>query len=120
MKLTIESKVVKQVVADLVLSQPVNTERSQSYVDELTADMPVVVAKTIEEADEVARQVIAWQRALPSKKTTTPVPQGRELILTIGLLMTTIDKLNFETEQMLFELGVVERGETDTQESDTA
>lgn len=114
MKLTVESKLVKQVIADLRISQPVDIELCQSYVDDLTADMPSVNAESIEQADNVAKRVMEWHRRLPHKQTSTPVPQGRELAVAVGMLLAKIDELNFLTETMLFDLGVVERGETNT------
>lgn len=114
MKLTIESLLVKQVIADAIASQTVDMERCQQVVDALTADMPTVHAETVEQADEVVKQVMDWQRSLTDKRLEDNIVSGRELVVVIGMLLTKLDGLNAETEQMLFDLGVVERGETDT------
>lgn len=113
MKLTIESLLVKQVIADAVASQAVDMERCQQVVDDLTADMPAVHAETVEQADEVVKQVMDWQRSLTDKRLEDNIVSGRELVVVIGLLLAKLNRLNAETERMLFDLGVVERGETD-------
>lgn len=113
MKLTKESLLVKQAMMGTVANQAVDMELCVQVVDDLTSDMPNVEAETVEQADEVVRQVMEWQRSLASKRLGDTTVSGRETVVVIGLLLTKLDELNAKTEQMLFDLGVVERGETD-------
>ena len=119
MKLKKEVALVRAVVQDKMFMKDVDPTRAMAVVDDVCADMPEIKAGTLEEADALAKQAIDWHKSLSGKKIRSDLSY-RERLIVIGALFDRIDAMHLQLEQLLYDMGVVERGQTDTQETDSA
>lgn len=119
MKLKKEVALVRAVVRDKTLTEDVDPTRAMAVVDDICSDMPEIKADTLDEADALAKQVTDWHKSLSSKKIRSDLSY-RERLIVIGALLDRVDAMHLQLEQLLYDMGVVERGQTDTQETDSA
>lgn len=119
MKMTTVSKLVKQQVFDLISEEDVDVSACKGVVDHLFKSAPEIKADTIEQADKLVREVMDWQKALPNMGTGAVTLSFKEIIVLAGLMQQRLDEMHLAVETLLYDLGVVERGEENTQTSDT-
>lgn len=113
MKLKKESALVRAVLSDKTLMEGVDTELVTAVVEHLFSDMPEIKASNIDEADALSKRVMEWLKQFPSKSIPKSL-SGRESLITAGMIIERIETMHLQMEQLLFDLGVVERGQTDT------
>lgn len=118
MKKTVASQLVTRAVWDN-WKPKIDIERCQSVVDILCQGMPEIKADTVEEADMLVKRVMEWERSLPDKSIGMVVLNPAEFSFMIGLFQSRYDAMHLAVEQLLFDMGVVERGKTDAQAPDT-
>ena len=113
------SKLIKQRMVDLVRPDDVDVAQCVALVDKLFATAPEIKAETVEQADELVRKVMDWQKGLPNAKTDGVQLSFKETIVLGGMLQQRLDEMHLKIETLLFDLGVVERGTENTQTADT-
>ena len=113
MKLKKESALVRAVLSDKTLMGGVDTELVTAVVERLFSDKPEIKASNIDEADALSKRVMEWLKQFPSKSIPKSL-SGRELRIMEGMLIERIETMHLQMEQLLFDLGVIERGQTDT------
>lgn len=118
MKKTIASQLVTRVIWDN-WKPKIDIERCHSVVDILCQEMPEIKADTVEEADALVKRVMEWERSLPDKSIGAVVLNSAEFSFMTGLFQSRYDAMHLAVEQLLFDMGLVESGETDAQASDT-
>lgn len=119
MKLKKEAAVVRYAMRDKTFKEAVDSTRAYEVVNELCADMPEIKAYTMDEADAVAKRVMDWIKSLSSKKVRHNLSY-HETLIAVGMLTSRLDAMHLQLEQLLYDMGAVERGQTDTQETDSA
>lgn len=119
MKLKKEVALVRAVLRDKTLMEDVDPTRAMAVVDDICSDMPEIKADTVDEADALTKRVMDWLKELSSEKVR-PELSYRERLIVIGALLDRVDAMHLQLEQLLYDMGVVERGQTDTQETDSA
>ena len=119
MKLKHQVAFIRAVLRNKTLMDDVDPTRAMAVVDEICSDMPEIKADTVDEADALAKRVMDWLKELSSKKVR-PELSYRERLIVVGALLDRIDSMHLQLEQLLYDMGVVERGQTDTQETDSA
>lgn len=118
MKLKYQVAFIRAVLQNKTLMDDVDPTRAMATVDEICSDMPEIKADTVDEADALTKRVMDWLKALSSKNIRLELSY-RERLIVVGALFDRIDAMHLQLEQLLYDMGVVERGQTDTQETDT-
>ena len=119
MKLKHQVAFIRAVLRNKTLMDDVDPTRAMATADEICSDMPEIKADTVDEADALTRRVMDWLKELSSKKVR-PELSYRERLIVVGALLDRINSMHLQLEQLLYNMGVVERGQTDTQETDSA
>lgn len=119
MKMTIASKLVKQYMIDLIDVGDVDFNLIDEKLDKVFRTAPEIKADTIEQADILVREVMDWQKSMVQLSVGLTSFSQRELEVFLGLLHRRLDEMHLAVETLLFNLGVVERGEENTPTQDT-
>lgn len=119
LKLNYQVAFIRAVLRNKTLMDDVDPTRAMATVEEICSDIPEIKADTVDEADALAKRVMDWLKELSSKKVR-PELSYRERLIVIGALLDRVDAMHLQLEQLLYDMGVVERGQTDTQETDSA
>lgn len=117
MKLKKTSLLVRSYVLDRMTTKrnnDVDMIKCQAVVDKICETLPELKADTIEQADEVIKQFMDNVRNLQSNCKDLPELNTSERVMVVSLLMTKIEMAHLDAEHMLYDLGVIERGETNT------
>lgn len=119
LKLNYQVAFIRAVLRNKTFMDDVDPTRAMATVEEICSDMPEIKADTVDEADALTKRVMDWLKDLNSKKVR-PELSYRERLIVIGALFDRLDAMHLQLEQLLYDMGVVERGQTDTQETDSA
>lgn len=118
MKKTVASMIVAKVIYDN-WKPAIDVGRCHSMVDAMCSSMPEIKAETIEEANALVKRVMEWEKTLSTKTLGNNFVNRNEVPFVIGLFSERYNAMHLAVEQLLFDMGLVESGETDTQASDT-
>lgn len=104
---------VRQVIADRQLAEEVDMRACQRGLEILMADVPHFNPTTLEQLDTEIKLFMDWQKELVNKTMGGLRLTAKERVVLMGLLKDELDRRHLEIEQKLYDMGVVERGQTD-------